>query len=306
MGAEVEPPIAMGDALGMKKSVDVHWRSLPGRMEHRAFMRVHVIQTGRLAFKEIVPRGRRRLSIATGFFRRKWFEFPVYAYVVEHDDGHLVIDTGATHKMSNIPGLFRAHVTPDDEIGPQMRTKGLVCEDVRLVIPTHLDMDHAGGVGHFPNADIVVHRPEYDYASRFMGKRRYRPRTWPESFRPRLYDLEPESYGPFPESLALTQARDVKLVPLPGRSIAQVGVVVQQTNGPALFFAADHMVSQRWFVEDVAAGRWSQSLHFYSPKLAAETSKRIVQFVREVPSVLVPAHDADAAAHLAAREPLKI
>lgn len=268
-------------------------------------MRVHVIQTGRLAMKEVIPRGRRRLGILSAPFRRRWLEFPVHAYLVEHPDGHLVVDTGAHHKIAQIRGFFRAWVEPNDEIGPQMRAQGLRPEDVRLVLPTHLDVDHAGGIGHFPNAEIRVHRPEYEFSKKFLGRQRYAPKLWPEWFNPKLYELQPEPYVSFPESLAVTDAGDVKLVPIPGHSIAQVAVVVR-TNGAVLFFSADHMVNQRFFTEDVAAGRLTQSIHFHSPKAAAETTRRIVQFVREVPTVLLPAHDAEAGARLASREPLRI
>jgi glyoxylase-like metal-dependent hydrolase (beta-lactamase superfamily II) len=266
-------------------------------------MRVHLIQTGRAASKLAVFRGRTRLSLVTAPFRRGWFEYPINAYVIEHGDGHIVVDTGAGHQMPSAPGFFRSTIEPDDEIGPQMRKIGLRVEDVRLVIPTHLDVDHAGGVGHFPNADIVVHRPEYEYASTLRGRMRYQPRVWPDWFDPSPYDLEPEAFGPFPSSRAVTDRRDVKLVPIPGHSVAQVAVVVK-TDGPFVFFAGDHMIRQDWFAEDLAAGRLSQSLHFNNPRVAAETSRRIQQFVREFPTVLVPAHDDDAVARLQSREPM--
>jgi glyoxylase-like metal-dependent hydrolase (beta-lactamase superfamily II) len=266
-------------------------------------MRVHAIQTGRLATKSEVFRGRNRLAIPMALFRRRWFEFPVHAYVIAHDDGHIVVDTGASHTMPTFPGVFRKFIEPNDEIGPQMRAKGLRAEDVRLVVPTHLDVDHAGGIGHFPNAEIIVHRPEYDYASTFMGKQRYAARAWPTWFKPKLYDLRSEPYGAFPQSRSITDRGDVTLVPIPGHSIAQVAVVAK-TDGPLLFFAGDHMIRQDWFAEDVAAGRFSQALHFNSPKTAAETSKRIRDFVREFPTVLVPAHDDEAESRLTSLEPL--
>jgi len=268
-------------------------------------LRVHVIQTGKLATKPPLFRGRTRFSLATAILHRTWFEFPVHAYVLEHDDGHIVVDTGASHLMPTAPGLFRKIIEPNDEIGPQMRAKGLRVEDVRLVVPTHLDVDHAGGIGHFPNAEIVVHRPEFEYASTFMGRMRYGPKTWPHWFSPSLYDLDPEPYGPFPESRSITDVGDVRLVPIPGHSIAQVAEVVK-TDGPLLFFAGDHMVRQDWFADDLARGRFSQALHFNNPKAAAETSKRIRDFVRQFPTVLVPAHDSEVAARLQSREAVTV
>lgn len=41
-------------------------------------------------------------------------------------------------------------------------------------------------------------------------------------------------------------------------------------------------------------------------KLAAETSRRMHRFIQEVPTVLLPSHDADAPRRLAARETIAL
>lgn len=248
------------------------------------------------------------MPLVRAALRPEPFEFPVYTYIVEHADGHIAIDTGLNSKVK-IPRFIRRILPhpltgPDEEIGPQMRKIGLSPDDVRLVLATHLDWDHVGGVGHFPNAEIQVHRPEWDFASKFLGKVRYIPKLWPESFRPKLYDLDPEPLGPFPTSRSVTDRGDVRLVPIPGHSIAQVGVVIT-TSGPTLFFGADHMLSADLFASDIADERLVMLGALYR-KDAIQTSRRIAQFIRDEPTILLPAHDADAARNLAAREPLKV
>jgi glyoxylase-like metal-dependent hydrolase (beta-lactamase superfamily II) len=59
----------------------------------------------------------------------------------------------------------RFWVDPDAEIGPRLRALGLPLGEVRWVILTHLHTDHAGGLAHFPDAEILVSRTEYDTAS---------------------------------------------------------------------------------------------------------------------------------------------
>jgi len=267
-------------------------------------VRVHIIQTGALIGNQTFMRGEGFASLLRPY---EAFEFPVYSYVLEHDDGHIAIDTGLTSQVRT-PRLLRRMVPnpimhPGQEIGPQMRAMGLRPEDVRLVIVTHLDWDHVGGVGHFPNAEILVHRPEYEFATTCIGRMRYQPRLWPSSFEPALYDLDPEPFGPFPHSKSVTPRGDVRLVPIPGHSIAQVGAVVQ-TNGRSLFFGADHMLRQDWFVEDYHRDRLTQ-LGAYYPHQAIVTSRRIHRFAEENSTVLLPAHDADAAARLAGMVPLR-
>lgn len=271
----------------------------------RTPLRVHVIQTGRNVGNETVMR---ETTWFSQFRRRRPYEFPVFAYIVEHPDGLIAIDTGLTSRV-RVPRVQRMMsipfpvIEPGDEIHSQMRAKGLHTEDVRRVVLTHLDWDHAGGLEHFPNAEILVHRPEHEYASKMMGKLRYQPKLWPSWFAPTLYDLDPEPYGPFPESKALTESGGMRLVPIPGHSIGQVGVILE-TEGRALFFAADHVLRQDWFVEEYAAGNLL-GLAWY-PKLARETSRRIHRFVEERPTVFLPSHDAEAPARLAAMETLTL
>jgi glyoxylase-like metal-dependent hydrolase (beta-lactamase superfamily II) len=186
-------------------------------------------------------------------------------------------------------------LTAEDEIGPQMQAVGLN-PDVRLVILTHLDWDHAGGIAHFPNAEFLVHRPEFEFSKKVMGKLRYNPKLWPSTFAPTLYDLDADPLGPFSESKAVTDRGDIRLVPIPGHSIAQVGVVVEG-DGKRMFFGADHMLRDDWFREDVPAGRLLQ-LGFY-PEQARATSRLIHEFITAEPTILLPAHDADAPARLA-------
>jgi N-acyl homoserine lactone hydrolase len=46
----------------------------------------------------------------------------------------------------------------------QLAALGLLPEDVRFVVPSHLHSDHTSAIGRFPNATHVVWRREYEYA----------------------------------------------------------------------------------------------------------------------------------------------
>ena len=273
-------------------------------------MRVHVIQTGRIQWRAGFTYATRLRGALRAALRGWGEEIPILAYVVEHPEGHLVLDTGASAYWGTaaMPIAFRRiarmHISPDDEIGPQMRRVGLRPEDVRLVIPTHLDIDHAGGVGQFPNADVIVHRPEYEFSKTVLGKARYQPAMWPETFKPKLYDLEPERFGPFTESLSITPSGDVKLVPIPGHSIAQVAPVVR-ADGVHLFFGGDHMIRARWFAEDIPLDR-TRPGSLLHPRKGKETNRRIAAFLKEYPTILLPSHDIDAADNISRWRPLQV
>jgi glyoxylase-like metal-dependent hydrolase (beta-lactamase superfamily II) len=61
---------------------------------------------------------------------------------------------------------------------PQIEGLGFRRQDVRHIVLTHLDFDHAGGLPDFPEAKVHVHAKEKDAAllrATFREKTRYRP-----------------------------------------------------------------------------------------------------------------------------------
>ncbi len=263
---------------------------------------VHVIQTGRLVGNETFLRGERWTSLAR---RRKDVTFPAYSFVVEHAEGLIAIDTGASGLVRSPRPMLQRRFVPrpvfEQGIGARMRAAGLRPEEVGRVVLTHLDWDHAGGLADLPGAEVLVHRPEWEFAQTLRGKQRYEPKLWPEGFAPNVYDLDPEPFGPFPTSRPITADGAVRIVPIPGHTVGQVGVVVR-TGELSLLFCADHALRQDWFLDDLAEGRML-GLGIWNPELAVETSGRIRRFIRDVPTVLVPSHDDEAPDRLAALEP---
>ena len=72
---------------------------------------------------------------------------------------------------------------------------------------------------HAVQTRILVSREEHCIATGSLGKvAGYMPHRLPSWFAPRLVDLSPEPFGPFPRSLALTAEGDVWLVGTEGHS----------------------------------------------------------------------------------------
>ena len=199
-------------------------------------MKIHAVQTGTVAIttKWREGAGHGRIRLVNTLLDRKWTEpLPIYAFAIEHPEGVIVVDTGETARTSE-PGYFprwqpffrfavRERVRPEQEIGPQLEQLGILPSDVRLVVMTHLHTDHAGGMHEFPDSEILVSRAELDYAAGLRGRLRgYPNKRWPAWFRPTLVDLPAVPLGPFPASMALTQAGDVTLVAVPGHTPANL------------------------------------------------------------------------------------
>jgi N-acyl homoserine lactone hydrolase len=275
-------------------------------------MKIHAIQTGSVAittkWREGVGHG--RLRLVHTLLDREWTEpLPIYAFAIEHPEGVIVVDTGETARVAE-PGYFprwqpflrfavREQVRPEQEIGPQLERLGILPADVRRVVMTHLHTDHAGGLHHFPDNEILVSRTEMDYAAGLLGRLRGYPNMrWPAWFRPSLVDLPAVPFGPFPASTAITRAGDVTLVPVPGHSPGQLAVVVHDGDH-AVFLAGDSSYTQDAMLRGVVDGVGSDE--------AAErlTHERIRAYADETPTVYLPAHDPETATRLAERRTIE-
>jgi N-acyl homoserine lactone hydrolase len=260
-------------------------------------VKIHAIQTG-----TVIIRPNQREGVGSGDQRypnilndSRWTEpLPINVWVIEHPEGIIVIDTGETSKASS-PGYFpewhpywknvKEDVKPEEEVGPQLQHLGINPDEVWRVIMTHLHTDHAGGLHHFPKSEIMVMRDEFQNASGMEGQKRgFLPQHWPSWFAPRLFDLNPQTFGPFPTSLKITKAEDVVIVPTYGHTDVHVSVVLIQSD-LCYFFAGDSSYTQELMLEEKVDG--------VSPneQQAIMTLKQIKQFVREKPSIYMPTHD---------------
>ena len=270
-------------------------------------MRIHAIQTGTVAIPPNQRQGKGPgfMRLINTFVDRRWTQpLPIYVWVIEHSEGVIVIDTGETAKATE-PGYFpawhpyfkkvREWITPEQEVGPQLEALGIHPNDVRWVIMTHLHTDHAGGLHHFPKSEILVMRRAFKLAAGFAGQvRGFLPHRWPSWFAPKLIDLAPDSFGPFPGSLKVTRAADVIVVPTSGHTDAHVSVVVQDSD-LTYFFAGDASYTQQSMLDQQIDGV------ALNAGAARQTLQRIRQFAQTTPTIFLPTHDPESGSRVAGK-----
>ncbi len=271
-------------------------------------MKIHAVQTGTVSIKESQRSGtdgRGYMRLINTLSDPRWTEpLPIYAWVIEHPEGVIVVDTGETARAT-APGYFpwwhpyyrwglQEWVSPDQEIGPQIERLGIPLGDVRWVVMTHLHTDHAGGMYHLPNAEFIVSQKEYAAAVGMKGRLDgYPANRWPGWFKPRLITYEAGGpVGPFPESFTLTQAGDVQIVPTPGHSPGHQSVIVHD-GLTSIFIAGDVTYSLSSLFDQVVDG---VTLDIDTARLTLE---RTLDFVRDTPSIYLPSHDPESAQRLA-------
>jgi glyoxylase-like metal-dependent hydrolase (beta-lactamase superfamily II) len=269
--------------------------------------RIHALSTGlvKVRLPQMESRGRGPARLGHMLFDDEWSDWlPIYVWVVEHDEGVIVVDTGETARVHDRGYHPRWHpfyrraarfsVHPDEELGPQLRRLGVAPRDVRHVVLTHLHTDHAGGLQHVTGSRVWVAPEEYERASGIGGRvQGYLPHRWPKWWQPEFIRFDRRPIGPFAESMPLTRRGDVAIVQTPGHTPHHVSVVV--CGDPTLFLAGDTSYNERLLLAGKVDGVSPD------PRVTLGTHARILSLARERPLVYLPSHDPEAAARLADR-----
>jgi len=260
-------------------------------------MRIHRIETGQVRIKE------NQIAKASGIapqmlkvlFGKKWAEWtPIYAWVIEHPEGVIVVDAGETHRTSSPGYLPKWHpyyalavefcVKLEDEIGPQIAKLGIhPHKDVSKVIMTHMHTDHAGGLHHFPNSEIIIENNEYKAASGLTGiLAGYLPHRWPKWLNPTLVTLPHAPYFSFEKSIPVTSDGKVMIVATPGHVANHISVIAE-IDGINYFLAGDTSYTQGNLLSKLPDGIGTNE--------SVDTLKNILSFSKMNPTIYLPSHD---------------
>ena len=178
-----------------------------------------------------------------------------HCLLIESNDGLVLIDTGfgtrdianRNHRLSHFfLQLNQPQLRPAETALAQIKALGFQADDVRHIVITHLDFDHAGGIEDFPNATVHLTAREKEVADErkgglFVGTRRYRPQQWDEVQSWKLYP-----FGGGETWYGFDCVRDlaglppeILLVPLAGHTWGHSGIAIDQGGGKWLLYAGD-------------------------------------------------------------------
>lgn len=172
--------------------------------------------------------------------------------------GLVLVDTGVglldvAAPETRLPRLFRSLLRIDldrrQTAAAQVAGLGFNTADVRHIVLTHLDFDHAGGLDDFPNATVHLYDDERAAAHRsrgFVGRRRYRRAQWLSEPRWRVYHADGEDWFGFKAVRQMAgMPPEILLVPMPGHTWGHCGVAVAQPTrwllhaGDAYFYRGE-------------------------------------------------------------------
>jgi glyoxylase-like metal-dependent hydrolase (beta-lactamase superfamily II) len=186
------------------------------------------------------PYGARVLSGEGGVLEKAMM--CAHVLVVESSDGLVLVDTGLGSGDIAEPrqtgAVFRHLICPrflgEETAVSQLRARGIDPSEVRHVLITHLDVDHAGGLPDFPHAEVHLFRDEMEAA--LDPSLRERVRYIPAHFRHgpewRPYVVDGDEWFGF-ESVRAIEGVDpeMAIVPLVGHSRGHSAIAIRDGDG---------------------------------------------------------------------------
>ena len=205
--------------------------------------------------------------------------------LVETSESLVLIDTGlglrdVAAPRTRLSGFFLALLSPEfrEEMTAirQIQRLGYDPRDVRHIVLTHLDFDHAGGLDDFPHAKVHMRLSERDAAlaqKTWLDRQRFRPQQWSTRGNWTVY---PDSAGE--RWYGFAAVRDLEglppellMVPLSGHTLGHVGVAIH-TGGGWLLNAGDAY----FFHEEMnPQPHCTPGLRFYQTMMEKDRSARL-------------------------------
>lgn len=171
-----------------------------------------------------------------------------HCLLIEGDHGLTLVDTGFGSGDLAEPGkrlgamrpVLRPALDPAETAAAQVRSLGHSVGDVTDIVVTHLDLDHAGGLGDFPDARVHVYADELAAAQARRSPKergRYVTAQWAHGPSWVTHEVAGDSWLGFESVRVLGD--DVLLVPLRGHTRGHCAVAVRRPGGGWFLHAGD-------------------------------------------------------------------
>jgi glyoxylase-like metal-dependent hydrolase (beta-lactamase superfamily II) len=198
-------------------------------------VKIHHLSCGTLC-----PYGGKLISGEGGFTGA---EIVCHCLLIETSNSLVLVDTGMglddmrhPYRRLGVPftAAFRVQADPATTAIEGVRALGLDPADVRHIACTHLDLDHAGGLPDFPEAQVHVFAPEREAAVKpsLRDRMRYPSSHFDHGPKWATHTVDGDDWFGF-ESVSVLPGVDpeILLIPLVGHSRGHSGIAVRDGDG---------------------------------------------------------------------------
>jgi glyoxylase-like metal-dependent hydrolase (beta-lactamase superfamily II) len=236
-------------------------------------MKIHILRCGSIRVSETVAFGN-RIDLRDSAKQlaesdRKRITLPVFAYLIEHPKGLILVDTGWCREISpegvydpqaaakvlptHLVRFFHPFLPAGEAVHEQLAARGIRPEDLDCVLLTHLDADHVAGLRYVCGAKrIVVPEYEYYWSCRTVYKLRQPQSLWIQYPMERPF-YHGATFGPNHWVIDLFGDESVQLVNVPGHTEGQAAVLIRN-GGKFVLLTADAAFSPRNWQEMITPG----------------------------------------------------
>ncbi len=201
--------------------------------------------------------GSRKPALWWIFFGKRWVTLPLNVFVIEHEKGLVLFDTGQDRAVLTDPDywpagftgtvmrhLFKFHIEPDETLTRQLEKLGYSTDDVSKAVFSHLHGDHTGSIGEILHADLIVSNEAWEHMLKPHSEREMILRRdielpgakWQHiNFEP----TDDPALAPFEFAFDLMGDGSMILLPTPGHGAGSISMLIRQDNGPPILLIGD-------------------------------------------------------------------
>jgi len=156
----------------------------------------------------------------------KIIKIPVYCFLVKHNKGNVLIDTGFSKNFKQTWGKRLKYYKPilEKDIIQHLRNT-----EINYIINTHLHIDHSENNPEFKNAEIIVQKEEFEFASNPPSYQKY---AYPDKIDKNL------KYKFIDGNLDLFEDEKIQIIRTPGHTPGHQSIMLN-INKKNIFIAGD-------------------------------------------------------------------
>lgn len=230
-------------------------------------IRIHVFHTGRVCVSPGLPFKDKeknphpvQLTLLSAYGRRQRIWLPVSAYLIEHPQGRLLVDTGWHREISpqgeysrfaQIRHLGLAHFLLNQGVLPkgealveQLARLNIQPKDIDYVLLTHLHSDHASGLKQVKEAKHILVSEE-EWQDTKAHAERYVTSMW-KGVPIETFAFKETGQGPAGRSFDLFGDGSVEMIQLPGHTSGLAAVKISHGGKFVLLFSDGGYAEKSW------------------------------------------------------------